>query len=875
MIRVRCRQCGCRFQLRAEDAGKKGKCPNQDCGYAFRVPAANTSTKLPEQNQPRRSAKPSAKTIGVLSNASKKKRKKAGRKTNQSHTNYSIWGISTVVLLCIVGVLATWIQSSSDAVSTENLVQAAEQIHPQDKVDFSADIKPFFVKHCLDCHSNDYQEGDFNFDRYSDVSIIKQDREVWSKVLHLVKVGAMPPSSVEHPTSAEKEKVTNWVDHQLFYVDCSLAHDPGRVTTRRLNRTEYNNTIRDLLNVDFQPADDFPSDDVGYGFDNIGDVLSVPPLLIEKYLSAAEQVAEKAVPTRHPQYFIKRARGNELAESGAATGGNGQKTIASRGAVSHDFKFPDKGTYRIKIDAMADQAGDELAKMEIKLGDKVLKTVEIKDHKKRNEILLDIPASAGTQSVTAGFINDFYDAQAEGRKDRNLFVDFIQVEGPLGLPESVSSTSPLLQVLPGEGISAEHAAQANLREFLPQAFRRPVQEDEVVKYAGLVVMAYEREKSFPMAMRVGLQAVLISPHFLFRVEDGRQQVDSLELLNDYALASRLSYFLWSSLPDPELFELARQNRLHEPAILKEQTLRMLADPKSNALVQNFSGQWLGLRKLTTNEVAPDPKLFPEFDDQLRQNLWKETELFFGSIVQENRSIYDLLDGRYSFLNQRLAELYGIEGVQGEEFRRVEFQEGQRMGVLTQGSVLTLTSYPNRTSPVKRGQWVLENLLNDPPPEAPPVVPALEETQEANPNLSFRQQLELHRQDPGCASCHNLMDGIGFGLENFDAIGRWRTQDGKFDIDSSGSLPSGETFSGPAELISILGKRKTQFGRCLAEKLMTYALGRGIEYYDRCALDDVMSQLDEDDRFSSLVLAIVNSAPFQMRRESAPATAEAN
>lgn len=885
-----------KFQLRDEDAGKKGRCPNKACQAPFRAPTRNNpepqdstgtvsgsqapavteTAKAKQPSQQKTSRKGQRPPVPVADlfdefeefpsptkSRGPRKPVKPAKSRSKPGLNIPLVGVVTSVSLLLGVSLLLWFRSGGDELSIEGKLAAAEQLDPVTQLDFAQDIKPFFERYCTDCHSNGSQEGDFNFDRYPDLATLVNDRHIWKKVMKLVRIGAMPPPESDLPDEEERDQITKWIDHQLFYVDCSIPIDPGRVTARRLNRSEYNNTVRDLLGVDFKPAADFPSDDVGYGFDNIGDVLSVPPLLIEKYLNAAEQVAEKAIPTTHPNYFKKLARGKDLKNEGSASTRGSTTAIPSRGRVIHNFNFPVDGTYRLRIDAMADQAGDELAKMEVKYRDKVLRTIEINGHKKKNEIAFEFESKAGKHDVSAGFINDFYNP--EKKEDRNLYVDFLQVEGPLGIPESLLSEHPLLKVLPGEGVTVGHAASANFREFLPKAFRRPVTEQEVLQYVSLVEMASERGATFERALQVGLQAVLISPHFLFRIEDGLQLIGNTEQLDGYSLASRLSYFLWSSLPDEELLELARANRLHEPDVLRQQTLRMLEDPRADALIENFSGQWLGLRKLVTDEIAPDPEIFPDFNDKLRKDLWKETEHFFGSVVREDRSIYDLLNGRYSFLNERLAKLYGIDGVQGENFRRVEFSNWQRMGVLTHGSVLTLTSYPNRTSPVLRGQWVLENLLNDPPPEAPPVVPDLAETQDANPNLSFREQLELHRSDPGCASCHNLMDAIGFGLENFDAIGRWRTKDGEHDIDSSGTLPSGENFSGPSELITILSSRKTQFGRCLAEKLLIYALGRGTEYYDRCALDAVMAGLEQDDRFSNLVIQIVQSAPFQMRR----------
>jgi hypothetical protein len=736
---------------------------------------------------------------------------------------------------------------------------------------YTEDLQPFIKQYCGDCHSNGSQEGDFAFDRYASLNAIKKDRGIWTKVLRLIELGAMPPAAATQPSSEERQKAAEWLNHQLFFVDCAAEQNPGRVTLRRLNRTEYNNTIRDLLGVDFKPAKDFPSDDVGYGFDNIGDVLTVPPLLVEKYLTAAEEITRRSIPNHGPAYVKNRVTAEKLKSEGGAVGkSSGEKVLASTGRLFRTFEFPKAGSYVIQIEARQDAAGKDPAKMEVKLGGKTLKTFSVKNTTDLAVFEVKLHAAAGKQELSAAFINDFYDEKAKKKKDRNLRIGSMQVEGPLGITDEDRKAMPFVKAVPKAGTSIADAARKNLQEFLPRAFRRPVTPQEVDRYVQLVEMSVKHGESFDEAMGVSLQAILISPHFLFRVEGGRRQEDKIESLDDFALASRLSYFLWSSMPDEELIQLASENRLHEPQTLKQQTLRLLKDPRAQALIENFSGQWLGLRKLSTNEVEPDAKLFPEFNKDIRQDFWKETELFFGSVVRGDGSIYDLLNGKYTFLNERLAKFYGIDGITGENFQRVDLQGKNRAGVITQGSVLTLTSYPNRTSPVKRGEWVLSNILGTPPPDPPPVVPALDETQTANPDLSFRQQLLLHRADPGCAACHLTMDDIGFGLQNFDAIGRWRTKDGKHDIDSTGTLPSGEKFDGPDQLITILSQHREQFARCLTEKLMTFATGRGVEWYDRCAVDEVLRELDKNDRFSTLVLGIVNSAPFQSRRILQPA-----
>ncbi|WP_197443874.1 DUF1592 domain-containing protein [Maioricimonas rarisocia] len=751
-------------------------------------------------------------------------------------------------------------------------LQAAADDAP---LDYTTQIRPFFEKYCFDCHSGEFADEGLAFDEYKNVAAILSDRKRWEKVYDLVRVGAMPPADMEQPSDEERQKIVDWLDHTLFFVDCEAGPDPGRVTIRRLNRNEYNNTIRDLVGVDFEPANDFPSDDVGYGFDNIGDVLSLPPLLLEKYLDAAEQVADKAIVTPESIQIQHKVIAADFQTEGAVHDGRrGTKSLVSRGTVSSEVEFPASGDYIVRIVAGADQAGDEPAKMAARVGEENEKVFEIKEHRKPGEYELKVHVSAGKHRVSASFINDYYNPDAEdGRKDRNLFVRSFEIEGPFGLPDDLpESHRRLIVVRPGADVSFEEAARQNLAKLLPRAFRQPVTDQEIDDYAKFVQLAVDQEQSFERGMQIALQAALVSPRFLFRVEHDERPNDpgAVHSVSDFELASRLSYFLWSSMPDDELLELARQGVLHRRDVITKQVDRMMADPRSSALIENFASQWLGLRKLTTDDVSPDPDLFPEFDEQLRRDMWKETEMFFASVVREDRPLIELLDGRYTFVNGRLAELYGIPDVKGDEFQRVSLDGLPRAGLLTQPSILTLTSYPRRTSPVIRGDWVLANLLGDEPPDPPPLVPGLEETQESNPDLPLRKQLEIHRQDPGCASCHKLMDDIGFGLENFDPIGRWREKEGKFEVDSSGVLPTGETFEGPIELITILRNRREEFCRCFTEKLLTFALGRGLEFYDRCAVDTIMGESAQQDyRFSAVLKAIVTSEPFLMRRGEAP------
>jgi hypothetical protein len=393
-----------------------------------------------------------------------------------------------------------------------------------------------------------------------------------------------------------------------------------------------------------------------------------------------------------------------------------------------------------------------------------------------------------------------------------------------------------------------------------------VKADEVDRLVRLADSVLDQRGSFEQAIQTAVAAVLVSPHFLFRIEDdgAAYAASPVRELNGYELASRLSYFLWSSMPDDELFTLAGRGELHDEAVLAQQVRRMIADPKSAALVENFAGQWLNLRNL--DEATPDPKQFPGFDADLKHAMRRETELLFDAVMREDRRILEFLIADFTFVNERLAKHYGIDGVTGERFQQIRLPADQRVGLLTQASILTLTSNPTRTSAVKRGKWIMENILGTPPPDPPANVPGLEETQQAKPDATLREQLVLHRQNAVCASCHIQMDELGFGFENFDPVGRWRVEDDGKPIDSAGELPSGERFRGPIELVRILSQRERAFAEALTRKMLTYALGRGLQYYDQCAVEAIVQRMDQNDfRFSSLVLGIVTSEPFRMRR----------
>jgi hypothetical protein len=1013
-------------------------------------------------------------------------------------------------------------------------------------------------------------KGDLALDSYKTLQDIDAGRDEWKEVLKKVQAGEMPPPAAKnHPSLSERSVISNWILAEIYKYDPKHP-DPGRVTIRRLNRAEYNNTIRDLVGVDFQPAEDFPSDDSGYGFDNIGDVLSLSPVLMEKYLTAATRILDEAIVTEKIQSQVRHynanlmamgfnadgdrgdgwmplggleedgvsatipvpagdyivrvytwarpralpppqaafggrrggrgGRGRRGAASGPSTGpsnllagarGNaadpnavvadaagpagapgaaggpsgragrgdqlavvdpdlndvvvndnnvdtpplqlpgaptaivsaapttqplamggrggsstrpaaplptmklslmvdgavvqdlddtgteakpitlefrvgvsggkhrfavtnrrirggkdelimlngrigqqqggtiwvktveiegplpgatirfpvntltasgegrtlstGTRQLGKDGQVTATFTAPNDGEYTLRAQAYADQAGNDPARMEWRINGQVVKTFDVTapgnlvplDTQRpfSLELLKPMPytyeakvkLSAGPQQFTAAFINDFSDPKAANPnlRQRNLYINYLEIENPnqeQPLPPMPAALAANFTVKPTPETKTA-AAREILANFTRRAWRRPVDPSELDSLMTLFARADGDGESFESALKLPMKAVLVSPYFLFRgeVQPDPDNAKSVHQVTEYDLASRLSYFLWSSMPDDELLNLAGRGELRKN--LTAQVQRMLASPKAQALVDNFSGQWLQTRNL--DFVAPDKDLFPDYDANLREAMRTETQMFFNSVMREDRSVMDFLTGNYTFVNQRLAEFYGISGVKGEDFQRVSLEGTHRAGILTQASVLTITSNPTRTSPVKRGKWVLENLLNTPPPPPPPDVPLL--ANDGHPDSgTLRQQMEQHRANPSCASCHAQMDPLGFGLENFDAIGRYRDKDGDVAVDPSGQLATGETFAGAVDLEGILAtKRQDAFLDCITEKMLTYALGRGVEPYDRPAVQQIIAGMQKNDlKFSSLVMEVVNSMPFQMRRgESAMADAQ--
>jgi hypothetical protein len=614
------------------------------------------------------------------------------------------------------------------------------------------DVAPLIDRYCLNCHDAAAARGGIVLDVFRDGAPDAEGRRsLWVRVADALRSGNMPPEGEPRPDPAELETVNSWLDVVAFAGDDGR----GRVTLRRLNRAEYNNTIRDLIGLDLRPADEFPSDDIGYGFDNIGEVLSTSPVLVERYLAAADRVI------------------------GAA------------------FRSPET-----------------------------------------RQRILDPPADPVPRAFRR------YKPPVRSYPDKRVFVPKVVKDPELERQQRIYDI---------------------LRAFADRAFRRPATHDELTRLLGIVLSAEKDGEGPESAIQGALRAVLVSPHFLFLVGPVPGEDPSSPPLpeNDFDLAARLSYFLWSSMPDEELLRLAAQGALRRGDNLHTQVKRMIGDRRSHALAENFGGQWLQTRNLSG--LTPDPTLFPNFDEPLRAAMRKETELFCASILDEDRSVLAFLDADYTFVNARLARHYGIPGVEDEGFLRVSLAGTPRGGVLTQASVLAVTSNPTRTSPVKRGKWVLENILGAPPSPPPSGVEALKEGKGAGPSGTLRERMERHRAEPACASCHRRMDPLGFGLENFDAVGGWRTHDGGIPVDPSGKLPGGKEFRGPEGLRAVLSTRREAFARCLTEKLLTYALGRGLRRSDRRDVDRIAAKLARDGyRFSALVLAVVESEPFQAR-----------
>lgn len=840
---------------------------------------------------------------------------------------------------------------------------AAEPLFGQDAAatvtetapNYAATLKPFLETHCATCHLNGESEAGIDLSKFEDGTSLLKDRMMWERVAEVITAGTMPPEDApKRPANEEVVAVCNALTQYYQFIDRTAKPDPGRVTMRRLNRVEYRNTVRDLFGLDFDPTEEFPSDDIGHGFDNIGDVLTISPLLMERYLKASESIATRVIVEKPPpinrnhlQARFTEPAAKEIPLDGSfrvlkSDGENGLQT----GPIFTGYKFEDEGEYEFRARVFARAPEGQKVEMVILLqgnkipnpdSDEALSIVagELRKPAKilhravvtgrtpeKSEVIeVKLPALVGRERILVGLVKPSATPQdsavaaaetsgeakpadavpgTEGAGDASstaspsttepstepavaepkpaeLLVEYLSLKGPM---DSRPATHKQWLAHPTELQGIERNRHIVAR-WLKKIYRRPPTEPEIEALATLALAEEQAGASWEGSMQFALQAALSSPKFLFRVElDDQPQSTETRSIDSFALANRLSYFLWSTMPDDRLFELAEKGELE--AKLDGEIERMLKDERATSLVDQFALQWLQLQRL--DQIQPDRDMFPEFNDDLRRSMKEETRLLFLHILKEDRNILEVVDANYTFLNERLARFYGIrddqgnedrmtsdkkgEPIRGREFRLVQLPAGSsRGGLLTHASILTVTSNPTRTSPVKRGRWVLEQVLGAPPPPPPPDAPELPADAQAIASGSLRQRLEMHRANPSCANCHDKMDPIGFAMENFDAVGRYRTKDGAFDIDTSGVLPDGSKFNDLAELKQILKTRSRDVARCMAEKMLIFAIGRGLEFYDRPTVNKIVESTEANGyRFSSLVKAIVASEPFRMRRE---------
>ncbi len=795
-------------------------------------------------------------------------------------------------------------------------------------------IQPILTEYCYDCHGDGAKKGNVAFDELASGDALL-NHELWLKVLKNVRAGLMPPEKKPKPSAEERARLEQWIKYSAFAIDAKDP-DPGRVTVRRLNRVEYRNTVRDLIGDDFRVEEELPPDDTGYGFDNIGDVLSISPLLLEKYMQAAEVIAN-AVPRVTRVVAEKAILGNEFRKAeGKGTGD--RMSFYDEVKIAQKFNAEHAGNYRIVLEVeVLGQFDFDPGKCQVvfKAGEKELWQKEFGwQAGKKFKFEFEDKWEAGEHPLALELKPLTPVEQKKNSLD--LRITTVRVQGPTEEEHWVRPKSFELFFMKDPPQSAEERrvyAREVLSRFTKRAYRRPVDERTIDRLLSIAEIAYAQPgKRFEDGIAQAIVPVLASPRFLFRIEDVEPRSSkSFAMVDEHALATRLSYFLWSTMPDDELFGLADRGELRKN--FSAQVKRMLADKRSDALIQNFVGQWLQTRDVEGIDInsravlardsgqegqlqrrrqriqelnaIPDEQKTPEqkaelqaifsqfrgrngnrlpqieLDRDLRRAMRDETEMAFGYVVRANRSVLDLLDADYTFLNEKLAKHYGLTNldVTGSEMRRVALPiDSPRGGVLTHGAALVVTSNPTRTSPVKRGLFILDNILGLPTPPPPPDIPNLEDSEKEAEGRkpTLREVLAIHREKPLCASCHNRMDPLGLALENFNALGMWREKERNQTIDATGKLITGEEFHDIREVKHILAtKHRRTYYQCLTEKLMTYALGRGLEYYDVEAVDRIVDQLDKDQgRFSTLLTGIVESAPFQKRRNISSTTAAA-
>jgi hypothetical protein len=759
-------------------------------------------------------------------------------------------------------------------------------------------------QYCVTCHNEKLRTGGLSL-QSANLADVPKGAETWEKVIRKLRVGAMPPQGMPRPNATALDGMASFFETALDRA-YTAKPNPGRATMHRLNRTEYANAVRDLLALDIDATALLPPDDESSGFDNIADVLRVSPSLMERYLSASWNISRLAVGNLSvaPSTATYRVR-PDLSQDQHIDG----LPLGTRGGILARHNFPVDAEYIIKVRLWRNtfdllRGMEDPHQIEISLDGARVRLVTVGGHDDfvkmaenpgafgadlDQRLTIRMPVKAGSHAVSAttvlrsqaqkdDLIKPFLRTTIDGLDiTGDPSVDRLNIEGPFNQTSAgdTASRRKIFVCQPATVKDDLPCARKILSTLARRAYRRPLKDSDLEQPLSFYQRRRNNNGSFDSGIESALQLILASPEFLFRFEPDPANVaaDAPYRVDDVALASRLSFFLWSSIPDDTLVNLASQGKLRDPAVLDQQVKRMLADPRASALADNFAEQWLFLRNLKNS--APNLDAFPDFDDNLRQAMRQETKLFFDSILHEDRSVLDLLNADYTFVNERLARHYGIPNIYGSQFRRIPVTDPARRGLLGQASILTVTSYPNRTSPVQRGKWILTNILGTPPLPPPPNVPELKENTEGSQPKSVRERMEAHRADAVCAGCHKVMDPVGFALENFDAIGRWRASDEGAKIDPSGVLFNGAKVDGAVELRQTLTSRPEVFVGVMTEKLLTYALGRGVEYYDMPAVRRIVRDAAARDfKFSSLIAGVVRSAPFQMKTKASVLSADA-
>jgi hypothetical protein len=797
-------------------------------------------------------------------------------------------------VLAVASAAALWLGSGSlRADRPQDQTASGNAISPQ---------RDLLDEYCVTCHNQTLRTAGLMLDKM-DVDHPAQGAETWEKVIRKLRGGMMPPQGNPRPDETAKFAFIKYLETSIDRA-AAAKPTPGRSPLHRLNRTEYGNAIHDLLDLDVDVSSLLPADDESDGFDNIADVLKVSPSLLEQYLAASSKISALAVGDRSitPISQVYQVP-PDLAQEDHIEG----LPLGTRGGVLIPYNFPLDGDYDFSVSLLQNIVGyvtglEYAHQLEISIdGTRVFLSPVGGDADNRMSdanlgvakdtldarLKTRVHVKAGSREVAVTFLRRNSSESDEPlqpfTRDLDLqnmngipLIDHVQITGPFNATGSgdTASRHAIFVCHPAKAADELPCARRIATNLARKAYRRPINDAD----AEILLRFYQKGRNkgdFERGVEEALRLILASPNFIFRAEPDPSNVTpgSIYRASDLELASRLSFFLWSTIPDEELLNVASQGKLHDPATMERQVRRMLMDPKSEALVKNFAGQWLFLRNLQS--VSPNEDEFPNFDDNLRQAMRRETELFFESVMREDRNVLDLLNADYTFVNERLAKHYGIPNVYGSQFRRVTIPDENRRGLLGQASILTVTSEANRTSPVKRGKWILENILGTPPPAPPPNVPPLKENADNAKALPIRALMEEHRKNPVCASCHKILDPLGFSLENFDAIGEWRTTDAGTKIDASGQLADGTAVDGPVALRKAIMKHPEQFVRTMTEKMLTYGLGRGLEYYDMPAVRMIEQASAKDDyRFSALVMNIVKSTPFQMKRAQEAKTVRA-